>query len=178
MISLVDHRDALARQPRLPGEDRAEQSRADHEIVHPLSLLEQCAVLLQLAAVGIHTVRPVHIGVAHRIRIALHQHLAVLQPQNMVAQILDRLDIVRHIQKRRTARQHMAHSLIAAFAEIRVTNRQHLVADQDIRIHHGRHGKAKPRLHTGRIILDRRIQEVFQLRELHDLVKMLFHEFS
>ena len=83
---------------------------------------------------------------------------------------------MRHIQKRRSAGQHLLHALAAALTEIRVAHRQNLVADQDVRIHHGRDGEAQPRFHPGGIILDRRIQEPLQLGELHDLIKMLFHE--
>ena len=67
---------------------------------------------------------------------------------------------------------HLAHLAEAFALECRVTDRQHLVHDQDLRLEMGRDGEGQPDVHPTRVALDRRVQEPLDLGELDDLVEL------
>src|SRR6185437_13982430 len=57
--------------------------------------------------------------------------------------------------------------------EVIVAHAEDLIHDQNFGIHVRRNGKAKARIHSGRIPFHRRIKKLFQLGEGHNLVKLL-----
>src|SRR5919109_3047686 len=59
----------------------------------------------------------------------------------------------------------------ALMREALVTNREHLVYQQHVRIDVNGHGKSQAHVHAGRICLYRRIDEVLKLGELDNLLK-------
>ena len=176
MVSLVDDKAPPAGGVGFMRKYGTEQARADDQII---ILAAGLSTLLAVTLQPLHTgsLLLVHlISVADRLRFAAHDHLAVVKPQDMVAQTPHRIQIVRNIQKRRSSRQKLLHTALAPLAELIVADRQNLIDNQDIRLNHRRHRESKPRLHTGRIILNRRIQEFLDLGEFDYLIKMSLHE--
>ena len=82
-----------------------------------------------------------------------------------------------HIQKRGPVLSHITHSLLTLLLERIVSDRKDFVADQDIRSYDRCDRKAKTGRHTGRIVLDRHIHEIFEFCKLDDLFVMCIHEF-
>ena len=83
--TLVDDDRALARLARLVGEHGPEQTGPDHQIIELLAGLDQPPVLLRLLRVGIDLVLALQIRVADRLRVPLHDHVAMVEPDDMIA---------------------------------------------------------------------------------------------
>ena len=178
VIALVNHNRRPASLAGFICKDRAVQAGPDHQIVENLSGLDLLPVLPLLLCVRVHLLLVLQIRSADRLRVPLHHDIALVKPQDMVTEPDDRRNIMGHIQKRRAAGKHLLHARIAASSEVRIPDRQHLIADQDLRIDHRRDRESQASLHSGGIILDRGVQEALKLRELDNLIKMLLHEFS
>ena len=149
VVPLVYHKAPLARRLGFVRKDRAEQARSDDQVIIFAARLR---ALLSVALEPLHArgLLLVHlVRVADRLRLTAHDHLAVVKPQDMVAQTPHRIQIVRNIQKRRSSRQKLLHTALAPLAELIVADRQNLIDNQDIRLNHRRHRESEPRLHAG-----------------------------
>ena len=104
---------------------------------------------------------------------AVHFQVAVAQPCYLAAHALDLLNGVGHQNDRGAARHQLLHPLLALLLEEEVAHRQHLVCDEDIGLGDGGNGKADAGHHAGGVVLQRHIEEILQLAELHDLVELL-----
>ena len=71
----------------------------------------------------------------------------------------------------------MMHALLAFFLERCVSDRQYLIDDQDLRLHDRGDSKSQTGCHTGGIVFDRHIHEIFEFCKLDDLIIMRIHKF-
>ena len=94
------------------------------------------------------------------------------QPCHLAAHALDLLNGVRHQNDRGAARHQLLHPLFALLLEQEIAHRKHLVRNEDIGLGDGGNGKADAGHHAGGVVLERHIQKVLQLAELHDLIKL------
>ena len=85
---------------------------------------------------------------------------------------LDLLNGVGHQNDGGAAGHQLFHPLLAFLLEEEIAHREHLVRDQDVVFGDGGNGKAYAGHHAGGVVLERHIQKVLQLAELHDLIKL------
>ncbi len=78
---------------------------------------------------------------------------------------------MRHEQDRLAAALELRELVEALVGEALVADRQHFVDEQHVGIDVDRDGKPEAHVHAGRIRLHRRIDELFHLGELDDLVE-------
>ena len=64
------------------------------------------------------------------------------------------------------------HPAEAAALELGVTDREHLVDEQDLRLEVRRDREGEPHVHPARVALHRRVDELLDARELDDLVEL------
>ena len=96
----------------------------------------------------------------------------MFEPHGAPAELLDLLNVVRDEQHRGAAAHELHHAALALFLELRVAHGEDLVHNQDLRLHHGGNGERQPRQHAGGIVADRDVNEVPQLGEVQDLLKL------
>ena len=80
-------------------------------------------------------------------------------------------------EKCRSIFQHMMHAFLAFFLECRISDGQHLIDDQYLRLHDRGDSKSQAGCHTGGVVLDRHIHEVFEFCKFDDLIVVCIHEF-
>ena len=85
----------------------------------------------------------------------------------------DGREVVRHEQQRGAALDHVAHPVEALLLERRVTDREHLVDDEDARLEERRDREAEPHLHAARVELHLPVDRVLDLGEGDDLVELV-----
>ena len=112
------------------------------------------------------------VGADHRLGSPMPDFPAV-EPQRFVAEAARPSERVRHEEDGLAAALELRELVEALVREALVADRQHLVDEQHVGIDVDRHGEAEPHVHAGRIGLHRRVDEVLQLGELHDLVEAL-----
>ena len=105
----------------------------------------------------------------HRLRLAVAHDLALLQPDDPVAEARHRGHVVRHEQDREAALRFLSDPLQAPLLERDVPHRQDLVGEQDIRLHADSHGERQAQVHAARVLTHRIVHEIMQLSELDDL---------
>ncbi len=71
-----------------------------------------------------------------------------------------------------TALGHVLHLPERLPLECCVTDCQHFVHDQDLRLKVGRHGKREANVHAGTVVLHRGIEEALHVSKGHDFVKL------
>ena len=80
---------------------------------------------------------------------------------------------MRDEENRLAAAPELRELVEALVREALVADREHLVHEQHVGIDVDRHREAQTHVHARRIRLDRRVDELAQLGELHDLVEAL-----
>lgn len=103
-------------------------------------------------------------------RVADHRHPPLLQPQRARAEPLDQRRLVRDEEHRLPGFAKILHPVKRLALEIDVADRQGFVNDQHVRIDMDRRSEGQPHQHSGRIGLDRLIDEALQLGEADDHV--------
>ena len=93
-----------------------------------------------------------------------------LQQNGCVANGLHLLNIMRHEQHGHALVKHRLDLSQTLFAETGVAYGQHLIQNQNIRLHGRGNGKAQAGFHTGRIVFQRHVNKLAQLGECHNLV--------
>ena len=63
---------------------------------------------------------------------------------------------------------HFQHALPRLLLERQITGADHLIHQEDLRLHSGGNRKSQPHQHASRIVADRHIQKVPQLTEVGD----------
>jgi hypothetical protein len=100
-------------------------------------------------------------------------HLSALQQQAPGTESLHRIHVVAHEQHGASpATGHLLHLAEAPLLKLGVADGEHLVDDEHLGLEMGRHREGEPHLHPARVPLDRRIQELADLGERHDLVEL------
>src|SRR5215471_896357 len=90
---------------------------------------------------------------------------AVVYPCYPGTHLLNRPQVVRNDKYRHASPSELLDPLLAFLLESPIADRKYLVHKQQIRIHIGRHGKRKPLRHSRRIVLERYVQKLLQLRK-------------
>ena len=116
-------------------------------------------------------------SIADALCLALHNHISLVQPDCMVAELTHGCHRMGDKEKCRSIFQHMMHALLAFFLECRISDGQHLIDDQDLRLHDRGDSKSQTGCHTGGVVLDRHIHEVFEFCKFDDLIVVCIHEF-
>ena len=80
---------------------------------------------------------------------------------------------MRHEQDRLPAPAELSELVEALVREAFVADREHLVDQQDVWVDVNCHGESEPHVHARGVRLDRRVDEVPQLGEVHDFVEAL-----
>ena len=96
---------------------------------------------------------------------------AGVEPQRFVAESFDDAQRVRDEEDGLAAAPELGELVEALVGEAFVTDRQHLVDQQQVGIDVDGDGKAEPHVHAGRVGLDRSIDEVLELGEFDNLVE-------
>ena len=101
-----------------------------------------------------------------------------MQPQHLVAQLAHLRQRVRDEYGRRAAADDLTHLGFALLAERTVTDGEHLVKDEDIRLYKARDGEGEAALHTGGELLEGPVLKLAQLGEVYDRFVGLVHELA
>jgi hypothetical protein len=91
--------------------------------------------------------------------------------QRARAQPRDRRHVVAHEQHRPPVARDVAHLAEALLLERRVSDREHLVEDEDVRLEVRSDGEREAQVHPAGVALDRRVDEAAHPGELDDLVE-------
>ena len=78
---------------------------------------------------------------------------------------------------RRAVFTDLLHASVALGLEKDVPDRKRLIDDQDLRLHDRADSKSQTGCHTGGVVLDRHIHEVFEFCKFDDLIVVCIHEF-
>src|SRR5216683_1583584 len=100
-----------------------------------------------------------------------HPDRSAIHPSHSLAQSTDLIQLVTHQHHRAPRSRHFPHLPQALLLKIDIPHRQHFVHQQYLRLQVRRHRERQPDVHPARIMLDRRLDEFFDLREGHDLVE-------
>jgi hypothetical protein len=104
-------------------------------------------------------------------RLTIELQLASFEQDAATRESRHRLHVVGHKQHRTTMSAGVIHLVETLSLKTRISNRQHLVDDQYVGFKVRGNGKGQPNVHTAAVPLDRRVQELFDLAEAHDLVE-------
>ena len=111
------------------------------------------------------------IAFGHRLAVADHRHLTVLDEHGARAVALDRAHVVRHQDHGLGGVLADLGEVVVAFAlERLVTDGEHLVEHEDVALRLDRHREREAHLHAARIVLELLVHEVPKLGELDDVV--------
>ena len=95
----------------------------------------------------------------------------MLEQRDLVAEVPDRPERVRHDHDGLAAVLELGELLGAPALELLVADREHLVDEEDVRIHVDRDREAEPHVHARRVVLHRRVDEVLEPGEPDDVVE-------
>src|SRR5699024_960550 len=104
---------------------------------------------------------------------AVFTHFAVMDPERLVAHLLDLADGVADEEDRPALLAELLHAPDAFVGECIITDGECLVDDEHIRIGVDGDGEAEAGLHAARIILDRPVHEILELAEFDDIPILL-----
>src|SRR5438132_1521671 len=105
------------------------------------------------------------------VRRTVDLHLAVVQQNRPCAQIVDRAHIVADEEHGASLPSHIAHLSQALLLEGGVPNGENFVDQENLRLEVRRDGEGQAGVHAARVMLDRRLQEFFDLGEGDDLIE-------
>jgi len=94
---------------------------------------------------------------------------SVLEQDRPVAELSDRLHLVRDEDHRAPGLAQVLHAPQAPFLELGVADREHFVDQKDLRLEMGRDGERETDVHPARIALHRRVHELLDAGELNDV---------
>ena len=104
---------------------------------------------------------------------SLLYHLPMFQPHELVTELIDLLRAMGNQNKRHTFRAQCGNLGEALVLERLVAYGKDLVGQQDIRFQMDSHGKTQAHLHPGGVVLERRVDEVFEFGEFDDVLHPL-----
>src|SRR6185295_9746835 len=84
----------------------------------------------------------------------------------------DRTEIMTDEQHGSSRTRHIAHLPQTLLLKRRITNRQHFIHDQDLRLEMRGHREREPHVHARREMLHRSVDKFFNLSEVDDLIKL------
>ena len=105
------------------------------------------------------------LGITHAL------HVPRIHPERVVAESLDQAERVCDEENRLAAALELGKFVQTLVREAFVADREHFVDEQHVGIDMDGDGKPEPHVHAGRVRLDGRIDEVFHLRKVNDLVE-------
>ncbi len=94
---------------------------------------------------------------------------SLVHPDRPLAQLRHGLHLVRDEEHRAAGLAQVLHAPEAAALELRVTDGEHLVHEQDLGLEVSRDGEGEPHRHPARVALDRRVDELLDAGELDDV---------
>src|SRR6185437_3789953 len=95
-----------------------------------------------------------------------------VEPDYAAAKTYDRCRVVAYEQNRPPGARYFAHFSQRFPLESRVSDSEHLVHEQDVRLDVSRDRESQARLHAGRVTLDGRVDEALDLGERDDLIEL------
>ena len=104
------------------------------------------------------------VGVDHALGVALVGHLALAQPEDVVAHLLHQAEAVGHDQDGLAAPAELADLVEALAGEGLVAHGQDLVDQEDVGVHVDGHGEAEAHVHARGVGLDRGVDEALASR--------------
>jgi hypothetical protein len=129
------------------------------------------AVLGLLARLDVVTLAEGTQGVHGR---AVHDHPAVLQHDHPVAELAHLVEPMGHEHDGAALALELLDALHALALEGLVTDRQHLVDQQDVRVDVDRHGERQAHGHAARVELHLRVDELLDAGEINDRIEVGF----
>src|SRR5882762_4678869 len=96
---------------------------------------------------------------------------AAVDPNHSFAQPPDLTHLVTYEHNGATALGDLTHFPYALFLELQITHGQHFVHQQNFRLELSSHGEGQTHLHARAEMLERRIDELINLGERHNLIK-------
>ena len=105
--------------------------------------------------------------------IAAQLDFGFVDPQRLVGHLLDEAEAVGHEDDGLVAAAELADLVEALVNEGLVTHREHFVDQENIRIDVDRNREPEAHVHAGGVSLDRSIDELLELSELHDVVEAI-----
>src|SRR5690349_623195 len=110
------------------------------------------------------------IGVEDRVDVPVHDDRSVPEPNPATADVAHLVELVRDQHERSAPSVKGAQAIQAALTEFPVTDREHLVEQQDRRLETDRDREGQAGFHAAGVILERCVEEVAHPRELDDLL--------
>ena len=104
---------------------------------------------------------------------SIHGDAAVLHEDRAVAELRDGLHVVRDEQDRASVRTEVLHAAEAPPLELRVTDCEHLVDEQDLGLEMRSDRERESHVHAARVALHGRVEEPLDPRELDHVGKLL-----
>ena len=96
----------------------------------------------------------------------------LVEPDRAIAQLRDRLHVVRDEQDRPPGAAEFLHAPEAAPLELRVADGEHLVDEEDLRLEVRSHREREAHVHAARVALHRGVDELLDAGELDDVGKL------
>src|SRR5688500_13779352 len=103
-------------------------------------------------------------------RIGPHGPAVYQQPPR--AKLANGVEVVAHEENRSPLAGDISHFPETLPLKSGVADSQHLVYQQDLRLHESRDRECQAQIHTARVVLDRRVDELLDLGERYDLVEI------
>src|SRR5919106_6270387 len=104
---------------------------------------------------------------------ASHRHLAVVHPNDLLAELDDAPQPMADHEDRACLVAELSHLVERLALEAGVSDRQRLVDEEDVGVHVDRHRKGEAAVHAGRVRAHRHVHDVSELGELRDVVVLL-----
>ena len=99
----------------------------------------------------------------------------MVQPDDPLAELHDGGHVVGDEEDRAAAGPEAVEVLEALLLEVSITDREHLVDQEDLRLQVHGHREPEAHIHAGRVVLDRGVHEVAEAGELDDRVVVALH---
>src|SRR6516164_6518473 len=109
------------------------------------------------------------VGIADRVRFAIHQNPAAIEKDGVVADANQLIDAVADDEDTLTATLEFTDAVEGFELEARIPHRQRLVDDQDVRVDAGGDTECEASLHAARIGPERLVDEFLEFAELDHL---------
>ena len=119
------------------------------------------------------------VRITRLLHIAGEAHLfPVIQPQDLRAQLPYLGHHMRYQNGRHASLNDLLHLIAGFLPECTVSYRQHLIQNQNIRVHQAGDGKGKSGFHSGGKLLEAVILKLLELRKPNDLIVFLIQKLS
>ena len=97
-----------------------------------------------------------------------------VNPHDAMAEAADLVELVRDQDHRAPRTRYVAHFPQAFLLKIDVAHGENFIHQQNFGLQMRRHCKRQPHVHSGRVVLDGRVDEFFQFGERHDFIEFPF----